>query len=173
MITKWFTHPPPKLKPDQKHDPQRRRCYHMERKFDGGSIFSKTERKVLEDLVTHACNKYKVDRPRLVVGRSKEKVMGYTTDDIIYLNSWFHGQNTHTLLHELAHWITHELFDEYDNHGKEFMCIYGHLLDAYRILPWFAFTRLCRESRLQVARLKNPYRAKKEDQALPPTQPRR
>ena len=158
MISKWFTHPPPKLKPDQKHDPQRRRCYHMERKFDGGSCFTKTERGVLEDIVTHACRKYRVDRPKLVVGRSKEKTMGYADDEKIYLNSSFHGQNTMTLLHELAHWIVSQLFDEYENHGSEFMCIYMHLLDAYRILPEFAFRRLCRESRLRIARLANPYR---------------
>lgn len=157
VISKWFTHPPPKLKPDQKHDPQRRRCYHMERKFDGGSIFSRTDRKCLEDLVTHACRKYRVDRPTLVVGRSKEKLMGYADDEKIYLNAAFHGQNTMTLLHEIAHWVVDKQFEEHHNHGPEFMCIYMQLLDAYRVLPAFAFRRLAKEAGLKIARLANPY----------------
>ena len=157
MISKWFTHPPPKLKPDQKHDPQRRRCYHMERKFDGGTIGTKTDRQTLQSIVTHACNKYKVEPPRLVVGRKKEKVIGYCDEDHIYLNSWFHGQNTHTLLHELAHWMVQSMFDEYENHGPEFMAIYMHLLDAYRLLPEWAFKRYAREYKLKIARLPSPF----------------
>lgn len=158
VISKWFTHPPPKLKPDQKFDPQRRRCYHFERKFDGGSIFSKTERGVLQDLVVHVCNKYKVERPRLVIGRSKEKMMGYTTSEKVYLNSSYHGQNTMTLLHELAHWVVDKQFEEHDNHGPEFMCIYMQLLDAYRLLPEFAFRKLAGEAGLKIEKLANPYK---------------
>ena len=159
MISKWFTHPPPKLKPDQKHDPQRRRCYHMERKFDGGSIYTKTARHCLEAIVTHACNKFKVPRPKLVVGRRKEKFMGYCDEDRIYLNSWFHGDNTQTLLHEVAHWIVQHDFEEedYENHGPEFMAVYMHLLDAYRILPAFAFRKFAREYELKIARLPSPF----------------
>lgn len=160
MINKYFTHPPPRLKPDQKHDPQRRRMYRMERDWDGSTIGTKTDRATLEDLVTHACNKYRVPRARLVIGRSKEKVLGWCLEDKIWLNAAFYGQNTMTLLHELAHYISVQLFaeDDIDNHGPEFACVYMHLLDAYRILPAFAFKKFAKKWKVKIARLKNPYK---------------
>jgi predicted SprT family Zn-dependent metalloprotease len=129
----------------------------MEREFDGGSIFTRTDRTCLEDIVTHACRKYRVPRPRLVIGRDKDRFMGYADDKKIYLNADFHGQNTQTLLHELAHWIVDHLFEKYETHGPEFTCVYMHLLNAYRVLPKFAFRKLCKDFGLKIARLKDPF----------------
>lgn len=158
MISKWFTHPPPKLKPDQKRDPQRRRMYRMEREFDGASIFTRTERHCLEDVLTHACRKYSVPRARLVIGRSKERLMGYSDDEKVYLNAAFHGQNLQTLLHEIAHWITEHLFEDHDTHGAEFTAIYMQLLNGYRVLPEFAFRKLARQYKLKIAKLEDPFK---------------
>lgn len=159
MIDRYFVVTQKKrLKPDQKHDPQRRRMYRMEHEFDGLTIGTRTDRKTLEDLITHACNKYKVNRPRLVIGRDKErKELGYQWGDVIWLNSAFYGQNTMTLLHELAHWIAQELFPDSDNHGPEFACIYMQLLGKYRVLPTFAFRQLAKRWKIRIARLKNPF----------------
>lgn len=161
MIDKYFIHPPPKLKPDQKFDPQRRRMYRMEREFDGTTIGTKTDRQTLLDLITHACNKYKVDKPRLVIGHNRKvQELGYQLGDKIWLNGAFYGQNTMTLLHELAHWIAQELFPDSDNHGPEFASIYMHLLDRYRILPAFAYRHLAKRWGIKIARLKNPFTEK-------------
>lgn len=157
MISKWFTTRAPKLKPDQKFDPQRRRCYHMERRFDGLTIVCVTPRKHLEDIIKHACNKHKVPRPKLIVGRSRKKLLGYCSDEHIWLNASFYGKNIVTLLHELSHWIVEHQFEDYHDHGPEFMCIYGQMLDAYRILPLFAFRKLCKDLDIKIARLPSPY----------------
>lgn len=164
-ISKYFTHPPFTPKKDQPYDPQRRRMYRMEREFDGMTIGTTTDKKTLESIVQHACNKYRVPKPKFVVGRDKTDRMGYVDYDagVLFLNARFYGQNTQVLLHELAHWMVDNLFEDTDQdeviyvHGAEFACIYMHMLNAYRVLPDFAFRHFAEKWKIQIADLKDPY----------------
>lgn len=111
-------------------------------------MFSKTDRKVLEDILTHASRKYRVPRPKLkVIRKPKLRVFGWSEGPGITLNESFHGHNIHTLLHELAHWITDHVFEdeEYHAHGPQFCTIYMHLLAGYRVLPVTGFRELANQ----------------------------
>jgi hypothetical protein len=69
----------------------------------------------------------------------------------IRLNRGFHGANLCTLAHELAHYICDDTYDNHEAHGKQFVAIYMHLLDKYRILPSFAFRTLAKKHRVAIA----------------------
>jgi hypothetical protein len=162
VINPFFTRKGTALKREVKSDPQRHRLYRMERDFIGAFIDANTKRKTLEHIVTHACNKYKIRRPKLRVVKRPDRVFGWCTDEELYLNRDFHGNNIGTLLHELAHWVVDEVFDTAEEvngcHGPQFAAIYMHLLVGYKVLPEVAFRYLADEWQVAIDEsLKNPY----------------
>lgn len=121
-------------------DPQRKAIYNIERELIGTTIHTHCKREHLEAVMRHACQAYDVKIPRLVIIQKSQRIFGSCLDDRIELNAKFHGDNLHTLIHELAHWIADCLYkDAKESHGSEFVKIYSDLLDSYKLLPIDAF----------------------------------
>lgn len=145
-----------------KSDPQRSKFFGLEREFIGSSIYHKVARKDLQVLANHACSYYGVPTVVVVVyDNPKLKEFGesvvFSTDDWrtkfgrqIRLNRGYHGANLSTLLHELAHYISDVAYPGCESHGREFVGIYMHLLDKYRILPSVAFRALAKKWRVRI-----------------------
>jgi hypothetical protein len=152
-LSSFFTRKEKDLKP-HKDDPQQSAVYTMERGMIGTSINTHCPREHLEAVIRHACRKYRVAVPKLVLVNRKERVFGYSYDDMIELNRSWHGDNLGTLLHELAHWITDRLHEDdeavKDNHGPEFVGIYANLLHAYMVMPLECFKLLARKHKLKM-----------------------
>ena len=123
----------------------------MERQIIGTTIHTHCNHEHLKAVVVHACNKYKVKKPKLLFVKDKRHCFGWCSDTNIELNSGFHGDNLGTLVHELGHWIATELYGRIlEDHGPEFLSIYGDLLDRYKLMPFCAFLALCDEYNLDV-----------------------
>ena len=76
---------------------------------------------------------------------------GLRSDFRVGLNRGFHGVNLITLLHELAHYIVDITYEGHHDHGKEFVGVYMHLLDKYRIIPRDAFRVIAKRRRIKIA----------------------
>jgi hypothetical protein len=137
LISPYFVRS--KKYPKVKSDPQRHLVYQAERDLLGPCIESVTATDTLEAVITHACNKYRIRRPKLKVGNLGKGAYGWCTDEEICLNSNHHGANLLTLLHELAHWVVDEVIEYADDiegvHGPEFVSFYMHLLEGYKVMP--------------------------------------
>ena len=55
------------------------------------------------------------------------------------------------LLHELAHYIVDSTYVNHQSHGKQFVGVYMHLLDKYRIMPNCAFRALAKKCKVKIA----------------------
>lgn len=152
-LSSFFTRKHKPLKP-QIGDPQQSVVYTLERGILGNSVNTHCSRAHLQAVIKHACNKYRVPAPRLAIVSSPQRVFGMTDDGRIELNRKYHGDNLGTLLHELAHWITDRLEEDddpiRDNHGPEFVGIYGNLLHAYKVLPFECYKLLVKRHKLKM-----------------------
>ena len=157
MISRYLTQKP-RLNKNKKitSDPQRHLVYHMERHFMGTSAYAHVELKTLHEVTKFICKQWRVTPPVLEVycnerehifGRSTYEVdthTGMTSAEKIRLNRCFHGDNLPVLAHELAHHILVRLGElTLEDHGPEFVGIYGWILDRLNILPLFAFEAMC------------------------------
>lgn len=137
MISRWLVIPPKRYRKKIKSDPQRHLIYSLERETIGQSINTRSSRDHLRSVASHACRKYKVPNVKLMfVHEPDTRLFGWEDHQKITLNSGFHGCNIYTLLHELAHHITDEKYEEgIEHHGPEFFSIYIDLMDRYRVFP--------------------------------------
>ena len=128
----------------------------------GVCIYHSVSRSNLQVIADHACRYYKISPIRIIVYRDPEDcVMGeYTrlehehgeiTNLSIRVNRDFYGDNVATMLHELAHYIVEHTYTDSQSHGVQFVGIYMHLLDKYRIMPNCAFRALAKKCKVQIA----------------------
>lgn len=150
MISRWLVIPTAKKRHKIKSDPQRHRIYALERELIGQSINTQSKASHLRDVLLHACTKYNVTAPVLHIIDSKDPIFGWTDEDGIHLNESFHGCNTFTLLHELAHYIMDRTYEPpFEYHGPEFVKVYMDLMHRYRILPKYAFKVLAERHKVK------------------------
>jgi hypothetical protein len=153
VISKLITHPGKRPKPGPQYDPQRERVYAMEREIIGMCVHHSAKRADLIGIVEHACKYYGVPVPRLVITNRPDKtVFGWTDHKKIVLNRGYHGANTPTLLHELAHWIVDQ-FDplHIEAHRPQFVGVYMHMLEKYRLMPEAGFRSLAKKYKVRVS----------------------
>jgi len=149
MISRYYVGPPKKHRPVV-HDPQRHLVYRMERDIIGWAINTTTDIDSLQDIADHACREHGVSEVEInTINKPDYPVFGYA-DHAIYLNAGYNGQNVGTLLHELAHWIVFEQNPKVtEHHGKEFIRVYGDLLDRYKMMPKHLFYKLCDQYKVE------------------------
>lgn len=140
-----------------KSDPQRGLLCRVERELNGNSIGHVASHEYLCKLSNKICRYYRVPALEIhIANKPKQREYAwveYTTgknDHKVFLNRAFDGQNAMTLLHELAHYVTDCNFKNHENHGKEFVAIYMHLLHKYKILPQDAFRVIARRWNIQI-----------------------
>lgn len=165
MISPFLTH---EIPPPSKHsakDPQRSRFYKMEREFVGMSVNHAVPTEKLKEMARHACEYYGIKPIRVIVynkpseRRFGEQIHFYDPNDnltphwghAIRLNRGFHGANVATLLHELAHYIVEDTYEDHHDHGKKFVGVYMHLMDKYRMIPSDAFRVVAKRYRIKIA----------------------
>ena len=151
-LSPFFTTPRP-YKKAIATDPQRHIVYSLEREMIGTVIHTHCKREHLEAVIKHACRKYGISQPEFKIVYKKQRIFGWCYDnDGIWLNAAFHGDNLHTLLHELGHWITDKIHDKnLPDHSPEFVKIYAELLDAYKLIPLDAFRVVAKRWGLKIA----------------------
>lgn len=130
-------------------DPQRDKLYELESHFNGWWGVSRTPRHLLKKLAADVCKHYGVDPVRVVVSRKDVKHEGDYEDGLITLYAK-RGDNVGVLMHELAHHIVEQAYEDVENHGPEFCRAYMNLLDEWAILPKMEFQRLARKVRLKL-----------------------
>lgn len=164
MISPQLTRRIPKPHPLQKcrRDPQASRVYILERAYIGVCVYHTVTRENLQIVADHACRYYRVSPVRIeTYGDEYDGTMAeciWTEHDDgryvchkIRVNRARHGANVTCLLHELAHHVTHSTYINIEGHGPEFVGIYMHLLDKYRIMPSCAFRVLAKKHRVRIA----------------------
>lgn len=146
-------------------DPQRVGLYKMEREFTGISVSCPTPRRILQEVSNNACRYYRVKPVKVVVFHNpRRRIFGeslsfYYPDEpdvpnfncTIRLNRAFHGAHMVVLLHELTHYITDRIYKGHEDHGRQFVGVYMHLLDKYHIFPNCAFRALAKKHRVKIA----------------------
>lgn len=125
----------------------------MEREFIGTCVHTHCDMDHLEVVTKNACRKYKVPKLELKKVRWKDSTMAQLDKELglIELNERYHGDNLCVLLHELAHWLTFQLYGNVEDHGPEFVSYYAELLDAYKIIPFDAFLVLLNRYGIEMA----------------------
>ena len=142
-------------------DPQRELLYKLEREIIGKSIYHVVSRKNLQTIADHVCRYYKLPTPKIkVVNQPSTREFGWYIshsrdgeapfDFTISLNRGFHGANVSTMIHELSHYITDTVYENNEDHGKEFMGIYMHLMAKYRIIPSDCFRLMARRHSIEI-----------------------
>jgi len=139
-----------------KADPQRDNVYWLEAEFNGWWHHVRSPRDKLLDYVTAVCKYYGVEEPKVVISRRKE-----VNCDGDYLHSVItlyvgRGDNPGVLMHELAHHVIDELYEDVEAHGPEFCAVYMHLLDKWCFLPNEEFRRLAKKYKLRIGRRYRP-----------------
>ncbi len=128
----------------------------------GVSVYHVVSRGNLQIIVDHACRYYHIASVRVVVyndpnDRSMGEFERHEYEDgtmvnpKLRLNRGFHGANVGVLLHELAHYIVDNTYVSHQPHGKQFVGVYMHLLDKYRIMPGCAFRALAKKCKVKIA----------------------
>lgn len=162
MISSFLTRPIPKPSKPPVNDPQRVRLYRLEREYVGASVNHKVSQQHLREISAHVCAYYQIEPIQVVVFDAPSlRLFGEYTYyecanndryfESIRLNRGFHGANATTLMHELAHYITDNTYEDHQGHGKKFVGVYMHLLDKYRILPSVAFRALAKKWGVKIA----------------------
>jgi len=143
-INPFLTRRTKKPKQACKSDPQRHLVYWMERKIAGWAIYQHADVEDLQRIADYVCRRYKVKRVSVVIeNKGDQRVFGWHVDNGIHLNADFHGDNTAVLVHELAHYIADQVLPSDESHGKEFVTIYGELLDMLNLFPLKLFFIMC------------------------------
>ena len=128
----------------------------------GVCVYHSVSRSNLQIIVDHACRYYHIASVRVVVYNDPndrslggfewcESEDGTMINPKLRLNRGFHGANVGALLHELAHYIVNSTYVNHQSHGKQFVGVYMHLLDKYRIMPNCAFRALAKKCEVQIA----------------------
>lgn len=162
MISSFLTHSIEKQEKPPASDPQRTRVYRTEREFIGVSVSHVVSKANLQVIADHVSRYYRLPKIKIiVVDRPWEKVLGwceymFTEDDqpidfVIHLNRGFHGASVCILLHELAHYVTDSVYKDHEVHGPEFVAVYMHLLDKYRVMPDACYRLLAKKHRVKIA----------------------
>ena len=126
-------------------DPQAHRVYRMERRIAGWAIYAHVELDDLQRISDYICRKYGVKRVSIVIENQNSRVFGWFSGNSIHLNADFHGDNTAVLTHELAHYITDELYPGEPSHGPSFVYVYGEILDRLNLFPIKQFYEMCND----------------------------
>lgn len=131
-----------------KGDEQAQWIYLAERQFMGGMIYHSAGLRELRCITRFICRQYGCKPPTVMTYEMADHRYGFQLGDEIFLN--LHpkclGMNTSTLVHELAHYVCDQFYDEeVVHHGPEFAAIYGWILDRLNILPRWAWDRLCED----------------------------
>lgn len=153
MRLPWHLTHTKKYKP-AKDDPQAHLLYSMEWEFFGGIFHAHTNVDYLTLIAKNACRAYKVPSPPVLVVDEKSRIFGCCTENRIELNKLKHGDTVHTLVHELAHWITDRTAIEEHDHGPAFVRTYMELLERYKLLPSDAFRLIAKRYGVKIARAK-------------------
>ena len=168
MISNFLTHEVRRKKKPPKNDPQRNRLYKLEREYIGVSVNAVVSKSNLQDIADHVRRYYKIKQTVkvIVVDQPWEPALGWCEswsvdggvpfDFIIYQNRGYHGASMNILLHELAHYVTDIHWQYHQVHGLEFMAVYRHLLDKYRIMPGICFDVLAKKHRISVGKQGTP-----------------
>lgn len=138
-------------------DPQAHKVYQMERTFIGHSIHTRANLNHMKAVARHATKLYRVPKLRLRTVAHPEgtklALFGeyfHSVPEIVLYRD-HHGDNMGTLIHELAHHIAMDYYGHVDDHGPEFVGVYGELLDRYRLLPIVAFEALRKQYGLEIS----------------------
>jgi hypothetical protein len=156
IISSFLTRKPRRddTRPPIKDDPQKWLVYRMERRIIGQIVYHRVKRDHLQLIADHACKKWNVIPVTINEYRHKERVFGWYdySGDVkrIRLNSRYNGMNAGTMLHELAHHITYQLWPDAEDHGPEFCDVYATLLDSYKMLPYECFLLLAKQHGIAV-----------------------
>lgn len=162
MISRYYTNKAPKLNHQYAvNDSQGVKVYRLEREIVGGAVNARLTRGQLQELSNHVCRYYGIPPAKIVVFTNRKvRIFGDSTMFMIdgrvagakiRLNVAFHGANIFTLLHELAHYIVEWIYDDAENHGPQFVGIYMHLLDKYKVIPSCAFRAMAKKHRIKIA----------------------
>lgn len=139
-------------------DPYAYKLFELEKHFAGACVYHTVSKASLMLLAEDAAFYYNLDPPTIhIVNRPAVKQYGWVENGDIYLNRAIWGANTTTLMHEIAHIVVQShLPPDVEDHGPEFLGVYMHLLDKYRILPQEAFRLLARKWGLKIHRRYKP-----------------
>lgn len=120
----------------------------------------------LRTVANHVCRYYKVQPVRIESYGDPTGCMAecvWSGDEVDYyvcykirLNRAKHGVNVACLLHELAHHVVHSTYKNVESHGPEFVAVYMHLFDKYKIMPSCAFRALAQKCKVKIAKRFKP-----------------
>jgi len=142
-----------------KADPQVDALYSLESEINGAWAFASAPTRQLETLLLMVCKYYAVSPPRLRVVRDRsngDDAWYINDDELIVLNRSREGANGMVLLHEVSHYLTDCFYTDVENHGREFIAIYMHLLDYYCFIPHRCFRLMAKTHRLKIGRRYRP-----------------
>lgn len=128
----------------EEDDPQSHKVYRLEREIKGWHKWVVVDESYLNEVAKDACKKFAIKNiPEITVVNKRTVDIGWCGPDGIFLNQYRDGANVPVLLHELAHWITDELYsDDLEGHSPEWAWCYIELLDHFRFLPRWLATQL-------------------------------
>lgn len=133
-----------------------RHIYKLEAEFSGPSGHHTATVEALEQLLFEVCAYYGVTEPPLRFVNTRKDVNSAWYDHDIVLNRAREGANGWALLHEVAHYLIDQFYDEYDHHGPAWVAIYMHLLDHWSYLPNTCFRLLAKKHRVRIGRRYRP-----------------
>lgn len=132
----------------KKDDEQAQWVYLAERQFIGGMVYASVPLRELRTIAKFLCRQYRVPPPKIISYEAPDHRYGFAIGDEIHLNRHEKslGVNTHTLVHELAHYVCDRFYDtDVEHHGPEFAAIYGWMLDRINVLPRNFWDMLCED----------------------------
>lgn len=136
-----------------RRDPQNGRHYDLEKELDGIHIHTRTSRVYLRAVAAVVCAAADIPQVRVVFKKLPADTLGDCPPggEQVRLNTHAacSGVNILILLHELAHAICDEYFDNPQAHGPEFAAVYRSLLDTYKVLPAKCYNLLARKHRVK------------------------
>ena len=143
-----------------KSDPQRDNVYWLEAEINGAWQVDSASRGSLLFVLGKLSRYYRVSVPTLRIGNKKGRNADAGNYDshteTIWLNRGEGGANVHVLIHEFAHHVIECYYEDVEDHGKEFVGVYMHLLDKYSILPSQCFRLLAKKYKLKIGRKYRP-----------------
>lgn len=133
-------------------DPQKWIVYRMEKELVGWAVYAHVDLEDLQRIADYMCRKAGVKRCGVVLeNKGKQRIYGWTMDYTIHLNQDYHGDNTAVLVHELAHYVNHQLNGEdLAVHGPEFVGVYGWVLDTLNLFPYLQYVALCEQYGVEI-----------------------
>jgi len=139
-------------------DPQRYQVYALENEFLKAWLQTRQPLSQLQTLADKACKRwgcelipirFKPNTPEELYGCFFE---GPPARIELYNKKRVSGRNIPVLLHEVAHHIESELFDE-ASHGPKWAAVVMDLYDHYKIVPEGQFRKLAKKFKVKIAKL--------------------